>query len=96
MGSFFNLDEVTLLILGIDIIVSIFLLMVSVRMMRRRPTLGRYLVLSFVIFLGESVFIILEVYKIFSLSLYIPISISIDTLLVMFIFYAGIMRGKSN
>ncbi len=95
-----NLDSdvqgATLIFLGVDIIISVFLLGLTVRIRRLRPKMARFLTAIFIIFLAESLFVSLQFLGLTFLNIYSQLSTSLQIMTVMLIFYVGIVKVKSK
>jgi hypothetical protein len=81
-----------LIILGVDIIISVFLLALTLRVRKVKPKKARLLFAIFGIFLVESVFVSMGYLGLSILQNYSELSVSIEMLTVMLIFYVGMVR----
>ncbi|MHB1439776.1 MAG: hypothetical protein ACYCSO_03065 [Cuniculiplasma sp.] len=91
-----DLDQISLVISGINIVVSIFLFVIAFKAVRKGLRIMRYLVSFFALVFVDSVFIVFTYFDLTYLSRYDPLFLEITAMIVMLLFYEGIIRGKKN
>jgi hypothetical protein len=96
MPSALTLEQLSILISGINVVISIFLLAVSIKASKKGVRLIRYLSAFFFLVLLDSVFIISTYFYFNSFSLYVPSIMEITFAIVMLLFYLSIIRGNKK
>lgn len=92
----FDFNELSLLISGINVVVSLFLLLVSVKAVRKGVGIIKYLSAFFGLVLLDSVYIVITNFGLDFLNAYSQILLELTALIVMLLFYSGMIRGKKN
>ena len=96
MTLYFNFNELSILISGVNVVVSLFLLLVSLKAVRKGVGIIKYLSAFFGLVLLDSLYIVITNFGVNFLSEYNQILLEITALIVMLLFYSGMIRGKKN
>ncbi|MCL5888801.1 MAG: hypothetical protein M1597_02435 [Candidatus Thermoplasmatota archaeon] len=92
----FNLNEFSILISGINAVVSVFLLVVSMKALRKGLRIVRYLAAFFGLVFIDSLSIVASNFGIAFLENYTSLMLELTALIVMLLFYVGMIRGKKS
>ncbi|MCI2412661.1 hypothetical protein [Cuniculiplasma divulgatum] len=96
MTLYFNFNELSILISGVNVVVSLFLLLVSLKAVRKGVGIIKYLSAFFGLVLLDSLYIVITNFGVNFLSEYNQILLEMTALIVMLLFYSGMIRGKKN
>lgn len=96
MTLYFNFNELSILLSGVNVVVSLFLLLVSLKAVRKGVGIIKYLSAFFGLVLLDSLYIVITNFGVNFLSEYNQILLEMTALIVMLLFYSGMIRGKKN